>query len=58
MRERHRFARAGARYHQQGTCTKPTPFTLLAVLGGKPLRRIQKAQMIKFLLGNLHATPP
>jgi len=36
---------------------KPVVVSPLAIFGGEPLRRIQKAQMIKFLLGNLHATP-
>jgi hypothetical protein len=46
MRESHCFASARTCYHQQGTRSKPAPLALLSILGGEPLRRIQKTQMI------------
>jgi hypothetical protein len=59
MRERHRLASASARDHEQGSCPEATGLTPLAVFSGKPLRRVQRPQMVKFLLRHrMHETPP
>jgi hypothetical protein len=58
MRECHRFTGACARYYEQGTGPKTVIVTPLTIFSGVTLRRIKKTQMINFLLGNLHETPP
>jgi hypothetical protein len=58
MCERHGFAGPRTRYHKQWSRGEAAFFMLLAIFGGKPLRRVEKTQMIEFLPGNLHDTHP